>query len=71
MYEFINNTMRKAAEIMLEADDISSKVKVKPGDANFVTAHSPHSPATKTERSAYAARYSPAVRLRHTWNTRS
>ena len=39
MYEFINNTMRKAAEIMLEADDISSKVKVKPGDANFVTAY--------------------------------
>ncbi len=30
MYEFINNTMRKAAEIMLEADDISSKVKAKP-----------------------------------------
>lgn len=39
MYEFINNTMRKAAEIMLEADDISSKVKAKPGDANFVTAY--------------------------------
>lgn len=39
MYNFIKATMRQAAEIMLEADDIKSKVKAKSGDANFVTAY--------------------------------
>lgn len=39
MYEFISEIIYKAAEIMLSADDIESKIKVKPGDANFVTAY--------------------------------
>lgn len=39
MYNFIKAAMRQAAEIMLEADDITSKVKSKAGDANFVTAY--------------------------------
>ncbi len=39
MYEFIKNIMYAGAEIMLEAENIESKIKVKPGDANFVTAY--------------------------------
>ncbi len=39
MYEFIKDIMYSASEIMLDAENIDSKIKVKPGDANFVTAY--------------------------------
>ena len=39
MYNFIPEIMYKAAEIMLSAHNIDSKIEVKPGDANFVTAY--------------------------------
>lgn len=39
MYDFIAEIMYKAAEIMLSAHNIDSKIEVKPGDANFVTAY--------------------------------
>ncbi len=39
MYEIIESIMRKAGEIILKAEDITSKVSAKPGDANFVTAY--------------------------------
>lgn len=39
MYEVIEDIMRKAGDIILKAEDITSKVSMKPGDANFVTAY--------------------------------
>lgn len=39
MYDFIPSILREAAKIMLSVHDIDAAIKVKPGDANFVTAY--------------------------------
>ncbi len=39
MYEFILPVMEKAADLMLSAHDVDASVRVKPGDANFVTTY--------------------------------